>query len=422
MKGKQGKRNQLCRLFSGGLFADRVMDFSTALPKNVFQNMRQTRNCKEVLILGRYQLLAFSLAILVLFTFETNAATLEIGGVISEKIYQGSEIVNTASNWFVVTIDGKNTRIKAGAMGDRSISFFEYGILDKDSYLLINYVTNLLVTESYQIKNGNAVKVKLATPRPIENSATITLYNGGVPAYDLGMLSPVWLAYCFNLGSEHSETDHAQDSPIFSMGDDFRKLGGLANMAYTLNPSLPNMLQTLVESGESKRFELLKLPSPSRGVFTNLIYEVSMWTNLTSFALPQRFHATSDLVMGPSGIINSLKIVFEGTATNFVLNSPSIPAFSIPKVTRVVDRRSSMVAPLTEFVYTTTNGVLLSREKLLMNNNYLSDRSDMSKSRRAPQSSIRWRLIVIIAFGLITFLGVVVWWFVPANKRLKSAN
>lgn len=154
--------------------------------------------------------------IFVLFIFEIQAAALEIGGVIFAKVYQASDIINTSSNWFLVTIDGKDARIRAGPMGNPSIRDFEYGILENDSYLLIHYVTDLKVTEAYEFRDGNAVKVKLAVPLAAENSATITLNNGRVPEYDLGLISPVWMAYCFNLDSEHSETNHTQDSPIFS--------------------------------------------------------------------------------------------------------------------------------------------------------------------------------------------------------------
>jgi len=360
--------------------------------------------------------------IFVLFIFEIQAAALEIGGVIFAKVYQASDIINTSSNWFLVTIDGKDARIRAGPMGNPSIRDFEYGILENDSYLLIHYVTDLKVTEAYEFRDGNAVKVKLAVPLAAENSATITLNNGRVPEYDLGLISPVWMAYCFNLDSEHSETNHTQDSPIFSMGVSFRKLGGLADMAYTLNSSPPRMLQALVESAHSERFEKMKLPSPFPGRFTNLVYEVSIWTNVAGFALPQQFHATYHHVMGSSGIMNSLKVVFEGVATNFNANTPSLGGFRIPKVTRVVERRSALVNPLASFAYTTTNGVLLSREQLLQNKGYLRERLAMPELPRATQSYSKWRVVVIVALGLVTLLPLAIWLLISASSGSKTPD
>src|SRR5258708_7524780 len=81
--------------------------------------------------------LVFLLSVFALFAEETKADTLEISGIISAKFYRDSSTFNSTSNWFVATIDGNNTRINAGSMGDPAISDFEYGMLDKDSYVII---------------------------------------------------------------------------------------------------------------------------------------------------------------------------------------------------------------------------------------------------------------------------------------------
>ncbi len=397
------------------VFLVRVVNSTPMLPQ-CLSSAWLSRNDFEVSMLRNF-LPTFLLPILFLYTVETKAETLEISGVISAKFYKNSAILNTASNWFVVTIDGKNTRIKAGSIGDPAISDFEYGILEKDSYLLINYVTNLLVTEAFRVEGGNSVRVKLAAPKKAENAAMVFFNNGRSPEYEVGMLSPVWMAYCFNLDSHHSGTNYILDSPVFSMGKGFRERGGLADIAYTLNSSSPNMLQTLVEIGDSKRFEILNLPSPSHGFFTNAVYEVSMWTNVAGFAVPHRFHATYDFIMGPSGIINSAKVVFEGAATNIVLKMLSQPAFTIPAVTRVVERRSALVTPMAEFSYTTTNGIFLNREKLLQHEDYLIATSEKSKSMFAPQSYLKWRVITVVMFGVVTLLALAIWWFMRNNNR-----
>ncbi len=328
-----------------------------------------------------------------------------------------SSTAHVASNWFVVTIDDKNTRIKAGPMGDPAIIDFEYGLLDADSYLLINYATNLLVTEINQVVDGVAKKVKLATPKKAENTAMIFVNNGRIPEYALGMLSPVWLAYCFNLDLPDSETNHFQASPIFPMGKAYREQGGLADMTYALNSQPPFFLQTLTESGDSKHFETLKMLSPSRGVFTNGVYNVERWTNVASLTAPQKFYATNYFVMGPSGLADVEKIVFEGTATDFVANAPSPTPFNIPLVTRVVERRSTLVAPMSDFSYTTTNGILMSREKLVQHEDFIAELSEKHGSMPSGPN-LKSRLIVRVTFGALVVLPFAIWWF-TRRKSLR---
>ncbi len=355
------------------------------------------------------------ISIITLFAAETKSAPLEIRGQISARVYRDSSIINIASNWFVVTIDDKNTRIKAGPMGDPAIIDFEYGLLDKDSYLLINYVTNLLVTEINKVVGGVATKVKLRTPQKAQNTAMIFLNNGRTPGYVLGMISPVWMAYCFHLDLPNSETTRIQGAPIFSMGKTYRQQGGLAEITYTLNSQSPFFLQTLVETGDSKQFETLKMPPPLRGVFTNATYNVLRWTNVASYTVPQQFYITNYFVMGATGLADVEKIVFEGTATDFLVNVPSVPVINIPLVTRAVERRSGLVAPLSEFSYTTTNGILLSREKVVQHEDFIVELSERPGS--TPWSNSKNRLIIRVAFVALIVLPLIVWWFTRRKSR-----
>lgn len=257
---------------------------------------------------------------------------------------------------------------------------------------------------------GVAKKVKLPTPQKAQNTGMIFLNNGRVPEYALGTISPIWMAYCFNLDLPDSETNHIRASPIFSMGKTYRQHGGLAEITYTLNSRSPFFLQSLIETGDSKQFETLKMPSPSRGVFTNATYNVSKWTNVASYTVPQQFYVTNYFVMGAIGLADVEKIVFEGTATDFTVNVPSAPTFKIPLVTRAVERRSVLVAPLSEFGYTTTNGILMSREKLVQHEDFIVELSERHGSTPS-WSNLKSPLIIRVVLVVLVVLPFAIWWF-----------
>jgi len=308
-------------------------------------------------------LILFSVAIATPASKSTQQVeVLEISGSIVQKIYFSKEnIIQSQTNSFVVSIWGNHARIEAGPMDNDKITGFEYGMLGKDSYLLTRYVTNLLATEVYQMDGTQPAKLK--TPVRPENDATLTINDGVVPEYAFGFISPVWLAYCFHLERTNALTARTQYPPIFPMGSPFRSDDGLADISYTLNTNPPYMVQSLMECGDPHQLKPLR--SYTDGIFTNAEYRALAWTNFSGFTVVQQFQVTNFVIGSRLGVIVRRTVVYEGTATNIALRLKPVPAFSIPDRTYVVERRSAMATPLSNFGYTTKNGHLLDRTELL---------------------------------------------------------
>lgn len=356
------------------------------------------------------------------FNSQVKAANLEICGIISATLYKDSSKISISTNWFIVELSGNKTWIKAGPMGDPIIRDFEYGLLDKYSYVLINYNTNKYATEAYQVTDGHATKIKLEVPQKGVNTAMMFVNSGRVPEYGFGLLNPVWLAYCSHLDLADSISNSTGYTPIFSMGSVFRENGGLANIQYILNSNAPHFLQNLVESGDFKRFDALDLPAPSTGFFTNAFYAVANWTNIANLTVPQKFYATNLYVMGGFGVVKSARIIYEGTTLNIKLNG-AIPSPMIPSVTRIVERRSAFVKPLLEFSYTTTNGILMNREKLILNENYEAEMSEKAlfPTPLSQKAYLKRRIVLYTFFGLLAILPIVILMLASKSKLAQAS-
>jgi hypothetical protein len=363
----------------------------------------------------------FLLILFFSFVFvRSRADSVEISGIILAKSYEGSSVLSVKSNWFIVIIDGDNTRIKAGPMGDPRISYFEYGLLGPDSYTLIHYTENSLVStnsknhpETQTIKI-DGVTVKAESVKSTNNliEAGIYVNNGRIPEYGLGLLNQVWLAYCFHLDLNQVETNHILLTPILSVGDDFRDYGGMADVKYTLNSSPPHFLQNLVEFVAKDKFNNYNLTPPAEYIFTNALFSVISWTNVENLAVPKFFSITNNYIDG------SAWTVYEGLTENVSFNLSSLDSFKIPLITRVFERRKSVVSPLNKFSYTTTNGILMSRAKVEVNQHFRNELKEMQglPSQMNSGEHSKKKLFIFAIFITLTALPLILIWKL---KKLK---
>ncbi len=348
----------------------------TALVKGTLQTMAWTKSkiATAVVVTG---LLVISACLVARYATKVpkQVSVLEISGIIKQSIYYAeAKTLRTITNNFTVKIWDDKARIEAGPMDNLSLSGFEYGMLGKDSYLLIRLVPGLMATEVYQVKNGGAKLVKLKTPVKSENDANLTINDGEVPEYSFGLISPVWMAYCFHLGGTNVNQTTARLPPIFSMGSPFRTANEIADISYTLNSQAPFMLQTLSEYGNPDQIKAL---APlTKEIFTNAIYRVVTWTNVGGNEVAQQFQVNNTFIGSRAGVIITRNIVYEGVATNIVVRTEPAPQIQVPKNTRVSEHRSKMVTPLDSFSYLSKDGHLLTREEILKNSEYKDQLSE----------------------------------------------
>jgi len=346
----------------------------SALVKGTLKTMAWTKSkiAIAVVVTG---LLVFSACLVARYstTEPKQVLVLEISGIIKQTIYYAeANKFQTNKNYFTVKIWDDKARIETGPMDDPSLSGFEYGMLGKDSYLLIRLVPGLMATEVYQLGSNKPTKLKV--PVKSENDANLTINDGEVPEYSFGLISPVWMAYCFHLGRTNVNQTMAQLPPIFSMGSPFRTAKEIADTSYTLNRKAPFMLQTLTEYGDPDQIKALALLT--KEIFTNAIYQVLTWTNVGGNTVAQQFQVNNTFIGSRAGVIITRSIVCEGVATNIVVRTEPAPQIQVSKNTRVTEHRSKMVAPLDSFSYLSKDGRLLTRDKILKNSEYKDQLSE----------------------------------------------
>ena len=346
----------------------------TALVKGTLQTMAWTKSKIAILVVVT-SFLVFSVCLVARHsTAEAKpVSVLEISGIIKQSIYYAeANKFQTSTNNFTVKIWDDQARIEAGPIDNPSLSGFEYGMLGKDSYLLIRFVPGLLATEVFQL--GSTKPTKLKTPVKSENDATMTINEGPVPEYSFGLISPVWMAYCFHLGRTNLNQTTDQLPPIFSMGSPFRTDNEITDLTYVLSTNAPFMLQTLTEYGNPQKIKALE--SLTKEIFTNAIYRVVTWTNVEGHKVAQHFQIANTFIGSRLGVVIKRDILFEGIATNIFLRTEPAQQIQIPKNTRVSEHRSKMVTPLDSFSYLSKDGHLLTREEILKNSEYKDQLSE----------------------------------------------
>jgi hypothetical protein len=294
-----------------------------------------------------------------------SAASFEVKGTITiTRTIEGQQ--TTLNDWFIATVSENTNRIRTGAMGNSEMTYLESGTLVDGSYVLIMFDTNRTVTEYNQVENGHVTTIKLKTPIKPINDAMLTLNKDSIPNKGPGILTAVWLAYAS--GSQFKAQGiglSSQSPPLFPLAADYAKLGGLARTEYSVNPTPPHLLESLVQWLDPKTYEHINLSPLFQGIFTNTTHEVLTWTNVEALLVPQRFKTINYTANGD-------RIVFEGIATNIIANVEPLSGMVVPKTTRVVERRFGDGALFpSEFAYTTTNGNLWTKEKLLEHTNAL---------------------------------------------------
>lgn len=342
------------------------------------------------------------------------ASTLEIKGVITATVYDGARIVNKTSDWFIATIGEHEIRIRTDGLGNSNITYYEYGAIGQDSYLLLMHDTNRTMTSAVQVRDGIAKTIEFKTPVKPANAAEIFLNNGAVPQTGNDPLTSAWLAYGFGTCFKEKGGKPLRLSPIYALGEDFFEHGGLSDIYYKLNGSPPFPLEALSECVDAEAFRRLQLTSHFTAIFTNATYKVLNWTNIGTLAIAQHFEAVRYFPDPSQADPNSQRVVLDGVADRFETNAPAPPAFEIPKSTRVVERRAERVSSHAGVAYLTKDGSIWSKDKLLANGQNHPPRTGSGN----PTTSVRTqRSIVYFLFAVLLVSPLIFIWITTRKRR-----
>jgi hypothetical protein len=307
--------------------------------------------------------------------------------------------IGTVTNKFVVTLGAGNTKINIGA-SDPAIQGIEYGLIDGGSYVLINYEANCLVTEVAELVEGKVEKKKLDKPQKPVNDAMIFLNDGRVPEYGFG-ITPIWMAYCFGFSLTNTN-DVIQMEPIFPLGRrgrDYRQKGGRADVSYAFHSAKSFFPESIIETIDVTRAKMDDISFQSANkIITNSVCDVVKWTNISNIDIPQKFYVTNYFLED----IGGGRVVFEGICVSFIEKKSSVQdSLQIPMSTYVSERRTSLVDPLKDFNYVTTNGLLMKKQDLLNTKSFNVRINEFSNYRYSNKSMIK-----IFIFSLIFILSI----------------
>lgn len=208
-----------------------------------------------------------------------RALTLEVTGTLIGCKLRGDLVLMTSSNWFKATFNERVCNIKTGSFGRDEVIYHEYGVLEKDSYVLEEFNTNRTITEYVEMHGGVAKHFKLDKPVRPANEAMLFLSEGGVPESNLGLLTPVWLAYGFRSPAGRT-SGTAKSRAIFPITVEFLQRGGQTDVEYAMKPSTPQFLSQLREVVSARDLTRFHLRSQFGGDLTNCTYQATGWTNV----------------------------------------------------------------------------------------------------------------------------------------------
>ena len=334
---------------------------------------------------------------------------LEVRGNISAFKYDGDSQVFAFTNWFSVVLDGTNSQIRTGSVGDSNVLYSEYGRIGKDSYFM-TVLNPVRTAQEYIEVHGKEVRtIKADKPFTPVNAAMLWVNDGVVSDAGLNFITPVWLADSFGGIFGKDSSQNMNMTPIVSVGSRFRELGGKAGIAYRLDSRPPYVPIYLVERLTVSSFLKLGLQAPFSKDFTNCIYETTAWTNVQDWTIPQQFRVVEILLETAS---QQSRVIFQGELT-MVKSTDPLPDFSPPQIARVVERRKGMVAPYVEYSYTTTDGRLWDRDQLLA-------KGQSSEGLQRLRNGGKWYVFVI--FGLAIFAPLLIFRLMrQQNKVTRDA-
>ena len=288
----------------------------------------------------------------------TNGPTaLQIKGFITRSRTPGAYGLVSWTNSFSVVFGPQVTIATIGDPASPRIESVEAGSLDNDSYLLIRFATNLLVSEATIVRDGVFTKVPLKHPLKPINDAMLFLDQGHVPDGHYGLLAPVWLAYGISHYLPAKETAIAKFAPVFPLQDDFDEHGGTGLVEYHRHKAMPFLAQSIVQCVKKESFTKVGSVPFFSGIFTNATYSVSEWTNVLGNSRPAKFTATNYLPKGEH-------FAFFGLVTQIVVAAEQARGLQIPNVTHVVERRAVLTKENVAYAYTTRDGSLWPASRL----------------------------------------------------------
>jgi hypothetical protein len=258
------------------------------------------------------------------------------------------------------------------------------------------YKTNITVAEYQQMENGKVTTIKLKTPMKPANDAMLFLKSGSVPKHSGSVITPVWLAYCSSLTFNARNVEGLRLDPMFPPPS-----GPLATamveVEYRVNSSPPFLVERLIERVQSSAYPRLIASLTPRSKATNVVYTVLSWTNVSDLMLPQHFQLIH--YCAPDTKNGGAFVEYDGVATAVSTNVAQPSDLTIPTVTRVIEERVGYGVSSIDDAYTTTNGTIWSREKLLARDKAAGARAQV---RQAEAGKRRAFIYVVFALVLIS--------------------
>lgn len=338
----------------------------------------------------------------------------EIEGKIEQTYHlQNTDKISYLTNWFRLMVDGPKCKIRSGNLGDDAVRFFEHFCDGTNSYMLIQYDESKTNIAHYISKGQNLVRTNSSGSRSNVNNATLIINVGLVPEYAYGLISPVWLAY--GSGEFYLNNTSNRCEPVVSMGRGFRERGLTVDSQWKLSDRAPHILSSMCDFYDGKtyreeggRFIEDSLPEPLDKPTTNVIYQVTSWTNFNTLSFPLSWEVVR---YRPNVSRRKMELASKVKGVSQIIRSgltTSQLELLLPNRTRITDKRLSQLGfSIGQYTYSVVDGQV-------KDPNELSELKDFKRSiaaakAGAPRKPQRFGLMAIMV--LLMAFPVVLWFW-----------
>jgi hypothetical protein len=298
----------------------------------------------------------------------------EVSGNVTTSAFEPDGKTNTFIVRYRASINTCKAAIRATLPTNPRVQYYEYTTDGQTSSFMVRYSDTNLVSEVFRSRGGKLEKINLPVPVSPANQASLILRSNVVPEYGFDFITTLWLAFvskCFYASQQTGGTV----APIFSMGEGYRESGGRVRAQWSFDDIEPGFLKYMCDFSDGREYRrtgskltFTSMPKPFDKGFTNSVFNVLQWTNVSSLRIPFIFELLRFAPQLGSGNQQKLQTLYtcKGTVDS-VRISLSVTNFTpdIPMKCRVTDYTvSDKGTPFNGYTYLTTNGTLLTFEEL----------------------------------------------------------
>jgi hypothetical protein len=247
-------------------------------------------------------------------------------------------------------------------MGDSAVTQFEYYSDGTKVELVTRYDPNRTITEVRKAGPDGTVTEKLRSPTKAANDATLILSTNVVPEYGFGLMASVWLAYASSCYYDSANPEAVE--PVSYLGPGFKEQHVNIKADWRLLNGRTPFIERSVEFADGfhylqkgREFSKEPYPPPFDKGFTNCVYSVTQWTNISGSRFPLSWEVLQFKPDLDSGELKTRAHTY-GRATEIGLEDVPMPQPSdLPQNTRIIDKTlEAQGIPIPTYAYMTTNG------------------------------------------------------------------